>query len=111
VKHWAVRCQDSNTSYWVMTDGKKGQEYQHVASDVTFTSDGRPVYFASANAKYFVIVGDQEFGPYATVVPQAPPGVNNLGGVVPIPILVAGNHFGFIAMESNVAGLNPVVDV
>jgi hypothetical protein len=111
VKHWAVRCQDSNTSYWIMTDGKKGQEYQHVASDVTFTSDGRPVYLASANSKYFVIAGDQEFGPYASVVPQAPPGVNNLGGVAPIPILVAGNHFGFIAMESNAAGLNRVVVV
>src|SRR5258706_2496314 len=24
VKHWAIRCQDSNSAYWVMADGKKG---------------------------------------------------------------------------------------
>jgi len=111
VKHWAARCQDSNTSYWVMTDGKKGQEYQGIASEVWFTADGRPVYVAVANAKQFVIVGDQEFGPYAAVQLQPPPGRNNLGGVPQVPVAVAGNRVGFIAMETNTSGLNRVVVV
>lgn len=111
VKHWAVRCQDSNTSFWVMADGKKGQEYQRVASGVSFTADGRPVYMAIANAKQFIIIGAQEFGPYASVQLQAPPGLNYLGGVSPIPVMVAGNHVGFIAMESNTSGTNRLVVV
>lgn len=109
VKHWAVRCQDSNSSYWVMTDGKKGQEYQGIASDVTFTADGRPVYMAVANARQFIVVGDQEAGPYAQLQLQLPRGRENESGVLPVPTVVAGNRVGFIAMESNTSGLNRLV--
>jgi hypothetical protein len=111
VKHWAARCQDSNTSYWVMADGKKGQEYQGIISEVSFTADGRPVYVAIANSKQFVIVGDQEYGPYAAVQLQAPPGRNNLGGVPQVALVTAGNHVGFIGMEQNNSGLNRLVVV
>jgi hypothetical protein len=111
-KHWAVRCQDSNTSYWVMTDGKKGQEYQGVASDVSFTTDGRPVYMAMANGKQLIVAGDQEYGPYSGgVQPQPPPGHNDLRGIVPVPAVVAGNHFGFIAMESGSFTLDRLIVV
>jgi hypothetical protein len=111
VKHWAARCQDSNTSYWVMTDGKKGQEYQGIPSEVLFTADGRPAYMAVANSKQFVVVGDQEFGPYGAVQLQPPPGRNDLRGIVPVPVAVAGNHFGFIAMESSGFTLDRLVVV
>jgi len=111
VKHWAVRCQDANSSYWVMADGKKGQEYQGIPSDVIFTADGRPAYMAIANNKQFVVVGDQEFGPYAAIQPQPPAGRNDLRGMVPVPVVAAGNHFGFVAMESNTSGLNRLVIV
>jgi hypothetical protein len=111
VKHWAVRCQDSNTSYWVMTDGKKGQEYQGIASQVSFTADGRPVYMATANAKQFIVVGDQEYGPYAAVVPITPATTVNSAVILPQPTVVAGNRVGFIAMESNSSGLNRLVVV
>jgi hypothetical protein len=111
-KHWAARCQDSNTSYWVMNDGKKGQEYQGIASDVLFTADGRPVYVAMANGKQLIVAGDQEYGPYSGGVQlQTPPGINNLRGVPPVPFVVAGNHFGFIAMESGSFTLNRLVVV
>ena len=113
VKHWAVKCEDSSTSNWIMTDGKKGQEYQRVGSDaVLFTTDGRPVYMAMANNRQLIVVGDQEFGPYAGgLILQPPPGVNNLRGVVAVPVIVAGNHFGFIASESNGFTLNRTVVV
>jgi hypothetical protein len=106
VKHWAVRCEDSGTLHWVMTDGKKGQEYQHVASDVAFTADGRPVYMAIANSKQFIIVGDQEFGPYAGVQPPTPPGPPTAP-----PVVISGNHVGFIAMEMGPQASNRLVVV
>jgi hypothetical protein len=111
-KHWAARCQDSNTSYWVMTDGKKGQEYQGIVSDVLFTADGRPVYMATVSGKQLIVAGDQEYGPYSGGVQlQAPPGRNDLRGVPPVPVVVAGNHFGFIAMESSTFTRDRVVVV
>jgi hypothetical protein len=110
-KHWAVRCEDSNTSNWVMTDGKKGQEYQRVASDVAFTADGRPVYLATANGKQFIIVGDQEYGPYVGVQPQGPGGVINSAAMSAAPVVIAGNRVAFIAMEPGAQGGNRVVVV
>ena len=110
-KHWAARCEDSNTSNWVMTDGKKGQEYQRVASDVAFTADGRPVYLATANSKQFIIVGDQEYGPYVGVQSQGPGGVINSAAMSAAPVVISGNHVAFIAMESGAQGANRVVVV
>jgi hypothetical protein len=111
-KHWAVKCQDSNTSNWIMTDGKKGQEYQAIGSDVLFTADGRPVYMAIANNKQLVVAGDQEYGPYGGGVQLQPaPGHNDLRGIPPVPVVVAGNHFGFIAMESSGFTLDRIIVV
>src|SRR5262249_41368595 len=45
-KHYAAKCQATDTSYWIMADGKKGLEYQTV-SDVWFTAAGKPVYQAT----------------------------------------------------------------
>ena len=94
-----------------MTDGKKGQEYQRVASDVAFTTDGRPVYLATANSKQFIIVGDQEYGPYIGVQPQGPGGVINSAAMSAAPVVISGNHVAFIAMESGAQGANRVVVV
>jgi len=111
-KHWAVKCQDSNTSTWIMTDGKKGQEYQAIGSDVLFTADGRPVYMAIANNKQLVVAGDQEYGPYGGGVQlQLAPGHNDLRGIPQVPVVVAGNHFGFIAMESSGFTLDRIIVV
>jgi hypothetical protein len=111
-KHWAAKCQDSNTSYWIMTDGKRGQEYQGIMSDVLFTADGRPVYMAMANNKQLIVAGDQEYGPYSGGMQLQPPsGVNDLRGIPPVPVVVAGNHFGFIAMESGGFSLDRLIVV
>jgi WD40 repeat protein len=98
VKHWAIRCQDSNTAYWVMADGKKGQDYQSINSEVAFTAEGLPVYVATANAKQFVVVGDQELGPYGTVQLQFTRGASGSSGAFEATS-VAGSHVGFIAAE------------
>ena len=109
-KHWAVRCQDTGTSMWVMTDGKRGQDYQSIPSEVQFTADGKPVYLAKANNKSFIVAGEQEFGPYGDVQLQPKTGDPSSAGLLG-PAQVAGNHVGFIAKEASGFDVNRIVVV
>jgi WD40 repeat protein len=84
----------------VMADGKKGQDYQSINSEVAFTAEGLPVYVATANAKQFVVVGDQELGPYGTVQLQFTRGASGASGAFEATS-VAGSHVGFIAAEGS----------
>jgi hypothetical protein len=100
-KHWAIRCQDAPGVAWVMVDGHKGQDYQGVMSIVSFTADGRAIYLATANRKQFVIVGDHEYGPYTTVLTQSKLNAAGQATSQILPARVVGNHFGFVAYETN----------
>lgn len=98
-KHWAIRCQAGPSAYWVMADGKKGQEYAGGLSNVVFTADGRPVYQANTNGKNFLIIGDQESDGYETILGdqrrmRADPQVTNPS---PAPAVVSGNTVGYLA--------------
>jgi hypothetical protein len=64
-RHWAILCKPSGGGGWVMADGRKGRAYQDVQGQVMFTADGRPVYQAGMNGKFFVAAGDEEYGPYS----------------------------------------------
>jgi hypothetical protein len=104
-KHFAIRCQASPTSYWVMTDGKKGQEYQGV-SNVAFTADGRPVYQASMSGKNFLMIGEQELGPYQMIMPGDPKtrAETQVSNYAPPPAVINGNRVGVIAQPSPPSG-------
>src|SRR5262249_55185868 len=83
-------CQATNTSYWIITDGKKGLEYGTV-SDVRFTAEGKPVYMATNNNKNYIVVGDEESSGYGTIIQPVFRGAF-------IPTVIAGNKVGFIGL-------------
>jgi Tol biopolymer transport system component len=108
-KHWAGRCQDAGYAHWVMTDGKKGAQYQS-ATAVDFTQDGRPVYGAMMNQKQFVIVGEEEFGPYESV-DHGQVALRDMGNPVQETgaARVVGNHVAFDAVPVGGNGFDRVV--
>src|SRR5882724_3007285 len=61
-KHYAAICGDTSSHHYVITDGKRGQEYIAV-NKLAFTPDSSTVvYESSVNGKNFIVVGEQEFG-------------------------------------------------
>lgn len=110
-RHFALTCESTPTDYWVMVDGKKGQQYQHV-SRVAFTADGRAVYQSSMNGKTFVVVGDQESDAYQGIVPYATSKADQAEqSARPVPAVVVGNHVGYIALPAQSMGNNKLVVV
>jgi hypothetical protein len=89
-KHWAVKCQATQNSYWVMADGKKGLEYQNI-SEIDFTADGKPVYMATNNLKNYMVVGEDESAGYARILTVLRDGNINF------PALIAGNTVAYSA--------------
>ena len=92
-KHYAALCGDISSHKYVITDGKRGQEYNAV-SKLAFTPDSSTVVYAAiVNGRSFVVVGDKEFG--------APIG----GGGIPV-LAPAGNRVAaFLRTDGNVQSL------
>jgi len=88
-KHYAAICGDTSSHHYVITDGKRGQEYVSV-SKLAFTPDSSTaVYESSVNGKNFIVVGEQEFG-------------GSIGSVEPPVIAPAGNRVAaFMAINRN----------
>lgn len=109
-KHWAARCQDAGFANWVMTDGKKGAQYQALATAVDFTLDGRPVYGAMMNGKQFVIVAEEEYGPYEAI-DAGQVAVRDLGNrtVETGAARIVGNRVAFDALPVGGNGFDRVV--
>jgi hypothetical protein len=116
-KHWAAKCGSNSGPQWVVADGKRGQEYQGIASDILFTADGRPVYRASSGDKFFVVAGDRESDAYRNYEamqkpPDCTPGLPNCPpdlGVIELPAVVSGNHVGYIASPPQSIGFDQLV--
>ncbi len=101
-KHWAAACQASSGSFWIVTDGKKGQEYQGLVP-AGFTADGRFVYGANMRNQMFLVVGDQESEGYSsllTTIDTSTPGFKPLlvNTPLPPPAALVGNHIAFTAL-------------
>lgn len=61
-KHYAAHCSDLSNHQYVISDGKRGQDYAAV-NDMSFTPDSSTlVYTSFVNSKTFLVVGDKEFG-------------------------------------------------
>ena len=59
-KHYAARYTTTQNHQYLIVDGKRAQEYQ-VVDHIAFTADSSKVtYTAFANAKPYVVIGDQE---------------------------------------------------
>ena len=68
-KHYAATCSAGTGRDFIVIDGKKGQEYLGI-DRVSFAPDStRAIYIATnSQARQFVVVDDQEFGPYHNLV-------------------------------------------
>jgi hypothetical protein len=62
-KHWALRCANPEArSFFVIIDGKKGNEYQSVADKFSWSPDStKVVYQISSSGRNFVVVNTEEF--------------------------------------------------
>jgi hypothetical protein len=101
-KHWVAVCQASSSSFWIVADGKKGQDYQGIVP-AGFTADGRFVYGANMRSQMFLVVGDQESEAYSslvTAIDTSAPGYKPLLTSTPLPPPAAliGNHIAFSAV-------------
>jgi len=68
-RHFAAQCSNAPNINYIVTDGKKGQEYDIIggpsvcggSNDFAFSPDsGRSVYVARASGKYFVVINGEE---------------------------------------------------
>jgi hypothetical protein len=104
-KHWAAACHASDTSFWIVADGKKGQDYQSLIP-AGFTPDGRFVYGANMRNQTFLVVGDQESEGHTSLLPATdlsnPTSVKPLLNMSPLgpPAAIAGNHIAFTAQTA-----------
>ena len=73
-KHYAAICEDTTTHRYVITDGKRGEQYVSI-NDLAFTADSSTlVYDAGMNGKQFVVIGDKEYtGSAASITPVLAP--------------------------------------
>ena len=112
-KHWAAVCQASASSFWIVADGKKGQDYQGIVP-AGFTADGRFVYSANMRQQTFLVVGDQEseaYGSMITAIDTSAPGYKPLLTHTPLPpaASLAGNHIAFTALAMTAGPMQTVV--
>src|SRR6185503_16398856 len=105
-KHWAAVCQASASSYSVVVDGKKGQEYQTI-QPAGFTADGRFVYGAGMRSQSFMVIGDQESDAFGSIQSASDPmtaayekRLFNLASVGS-PAALVGNHIAYTAQPVN----------
>jgi hypothetical protein len=85
-KHYAAKYQTENNMYYVFADGKRGQEYQMV-DNLQFTADSSQfAYYAMANNRGFLVIGDQESQGYSGLIkPVFAPAGNRIGAVTRDP--------------------------
>ncbi|HKW63275.1 MAG TPA: hypothetical protein VJN89_12070 [Candidatus Acidoferrum sp.] len=84
-RHYAAKYENINNKYYVLADGKRGQEYQMV-DNLQFTADSSEfAYNAMANNRQFLVIGDQESQGYSR-------------GIKPV-FAAAGNHVGAVTSD------------
>jgi hypothetical protein len=90
-KHYAAKCQATNQSFFVIADGKKGQEYQNI-SLLNFTADGTVIYFANQRSQNYVVIGADESEGYDNLMPAENITVTGIPGPT-----VVGNHIAYVS--------------
>jgi hypothetical protein len=98
--HTVADCQTLANSHLVLTDGKRGQEYQSIQY-YGFTPDSsKPIYIALQAGKSYVVVGDQESDGYSALsvfTPNKPPlAIGNGGKRIGFTAVDGGNCLAWI---------------
>lgn len=62
-KHYALRCRNPEArSFFMILDGKKGNEYQAIADSVSWSPDSaKVIYSITSSGRNFVVVNTEEF--------------------------------------------------
>ena len=95
-KHYAAHCQDLSNHHYVITDGKRGEDYSAI-NDLGFTADSSTVvYGTQVNGKSFLVIGDKEF--------------TGAGGAIKPIIAPAGNRVAAVLPGNNSASLQVLID-
>ena len=83
-KHYAAHCQDLSSHHYVITDGKRGEDYSAI-NDLAFTADSSTVvYGTQVNGKSFLVIGDKEFtGAGGAIKPVIAPAGNRVAAILP----------------------------
>jgi hypothetical protein len=83
-KHYAALCGDTSNHHYVITDGKRGEDYSAI-NDLSFTADSsRVVYGTQVNAKSFLVIGDKEFtGASGAIKPILAPVGDRVAAILP----------------------------
>lgn len=98
-KHWALRCRNPEAkSFFVVIDGKKGNEYQTVADKMYWTPDSSKVIYAiSSGGRNFVVVNTEEF-PVQSIHVAGP------------PMAKKGGRYGFSSGDGSNRNFSVIVD-
>ncbi len=101
-KRWALRCRNHEAkSFFMIIDGRKGNEYQTIADKVYWTPDSSKVlYQISSGGRNFVVVNTEEFP------------VQSIGSLSksPFPMPAKGNRYAFTSVDGSNRNFLVVVD-
>jgi hypothetical protein len=89
--HTLADCQTQANSHLVLTDGKRGQEYQSIQYYAFTPDSSKAMYIALQGGKSFVVVGDQESDGYQTLA--------SLSSPKPLATGNGGKRVGFTAVD------------
>lgn len=83
-KHYAALSADTSNHHYVITDGKRGEDYSAI-NDLSFTADSSTaVYGTQVNGKSFLVVGDKEFtGTSGSIKPVLAPVGDRVAAILP----------------------------
>ncbi|MEO5958711.1 MAG: hypothetical protein ABIR80_06320, partial [Opitutaceae bacterium] len=93
-KHWALRCMNPEAkSFFVIIDGKKGNEYQSVADKFYWSPDStKAIFQIGSSGRQFVVVNNTEEFPVAAVSSNARD---------PIVFAKVGSRYGFSSTDGS----------
>lgn len=101
-KHYAAHYQDLSNHHTIFADGKRQQEYSFI-DKVTYTPDSSTLmYTAQINGKFFMVVGDKEYGGgnSGVLAPVLSPVGNRFAA------LLNNNGFGTLLIDGKTTPLN-----
>jgi hypothetical protein len=101
-KRYALRCKNVEArSFFMILDGKKGNEYQSVGDKVYWTPDSsKAIYNITSGGRNFVVVNTEEF-PVQSI---------NALMTSPFPMAEKGNHYAFTSGDGSNRNFSVIVN-
>lgn len=101
-KRYALRCKNAEArSFFMIIDGKKGNEYQAISDKVHWTPDSsKAIYQITSGGRNFVVVNTEEFP------------VQNINALLtsPFPMAKTGGRYAFTSIDGTNRNFSVIVD-